>query len=466
MSTEKLKSSGTAACTTIVEQREVEMTDPAPVLTEAEKIIERRIVRKIDCRLIPITALIYLLCFIDRSNIGNAKILNSDKGDDILHTNHMSTYEYTIALMLFLVAYCLFEVPSNLMIKIATPRRWLGFLVMSFGALCAGIGGTKNAASVTALRFFLGAAEAGVFPGMIYYFSFWYRPEELAKRIATFICSAALSGAFGGCIAYGVGHINGAGGLEAWRWLFIIEGIPSQDVKWLTDEEKDVEQRRLGIHGNAVAKKINWQDAKDVLLDGRMYMHYAAYGCAGCGVASLSLFAPTIVQGLGYGGLQAQLYTIPPYAAAYVFTIVCAYLSDRFMQRGIVAAGSSLLGAVSYVALATIPGEHFKVRYGLLCLATAGVFGGPPSLCAWVGNNSRTTTAGALATALNVAVAGPSQIIGVWIYRAQDAPIYRLGHGVNAGFLFLSTIICSCLSVYYRRKNAKLAGTNELRWSV
>ncbi|CAK7230255.1 hypothetical protein SEUCBS140593_007523 [Sporothrix eucalyptigena] len=465
----------------LIEQGKIEAVSHAPILTEEEKLMEKRIVRKIDYRLLPITALIYLLCYIDRSNIGNAKILNSNTGDDILQTNHMSTYQYTVALMLFLVAYCIFEAPSNLMIKIASPRRWLGFLVLCFGAFCAGIGGTTNAAGVTALRFFLGAAEAGVFPGMIYYFSFWYRAEERAARIASFMCSATLSGAFGGCIAYGVGHMNGAGGLAAWRWLFIFEGIPSiilgilvffflpsypEEVNWLTPAEKELEQRRLGIHGNAVAEKINWQDAKAVLMDVRMWVHYFVYGCAGCGVASLSLFAPTIVQGLGYENLQAQLYTVPPYAAAYVFALSTSYISDKTRQRGLVAGASFMLGSVSYIVLAALPGEAYKVRYAMLCLATAGVFGGLPALCAWVGDNARTTTAGALATGLNIAVSGPGQIIGVWIYRAQDAPIYRLGHGINAGSLFIAMVLSFGLTVHYRMLNKKMAGTNQLRWQV
>ncbi|CAK7236778.1 hypothetical protein SCUCBS95973_009726 [Sporothrix curviconia] len=465
----------------MVEQGKFEAVGHAGVLTEEEKAVEKRIVRKIDYRLLPTTALIYLLCYIDRSNIGNAKILNSNTGNDILQTNNMSTHQYTVALMLFMVAYCIFEAPSNLMLKIASPRRWLAFLVICFGAFCAGIGGTTNAAGVTALRFFLGGAEAGIFPGMIYYFSFWYKAEERAARIASFMCSATLSGAFGGCIAYGVGHMNGAGGLEAWRWLFIIEGLPSivlgvaiffflpsypEDVAWLSAGEKELEQRRLGIHGNAVAEKINWQDAKTVLFDGRMWLHYFVYGCAGCGVASLSLFSPTIVQGLGYANLQAQLYTVPPYAAAYVFALAVSYVSDKTRQRGMAAGFSFLLATVSYIVLAALPGESYKVRYAMLCLATAGVFGGLPALCAWVGDNARTTTAGALATGLNIAVSGPGQIIGVWIYRAQDAPIYRLGHGINAGFVFVAACLSFALMVHYRRRNAKMAGTDELRWQV
>lgn len=184
-----------------------------------------RMVRKIDIRLLPITALVYLLCYLDRSNIGNAKILNSSTHDDMRETNNMTNYQFTIALMAFLIAYSIFEAPSNLALKVISPNRWIGILVIAFGALCAGIAGTHNFAGVTALRFFLGASEAGSFPGLIFYFSLWYKPEERATRIAAFLCSATLAGAFGGALAYGVGHMNGVGGLEGWRWLFLLEGI-------------------------------------------------------------------------------------------------------------------------------------------------------------------------------------------------------------------------------------------------
>lgn len=391
----------------------------------------------------------------------------------------MSNFDFTIALMVFMVAYCVFEAPSNLALKVLTPKRWLGFLTIAFGAFCTAIGGTTNATGVTALRFFLGAAEAGVFPGMIYYFSFWYKPEERASRIAVFLCSATLAGAFGGCLAYGIGHMNGAGGMEAWRWLFILEGVPSiitgialffflpsypEEVSWLNESEKELQTRRLGIHGNQAKTKVNWADAKAVLTDWKMYFHYLSYFGIGAGVASLSLFSPSLVAGLGYSGLSAQLYTVPPYAAAYGVTLIAAFLSDKFKTRGIVAGVSFLIGGTAFVILTALPGSSFSARYGLLIIATSGVFGGLPSLCAWVGDNSRSTTGGALATALNIAFSGPSQIIGVWIYRAQDAPLYKLGHGINAGLVLMSACTCFGLTIYYRRKNAKMVGTDELRW--
>ena len=193
-------------------------------------------------------------------------------------------------------------------------------------------------------------------------------------------------------------------------------------------------------------------------------MHYIIYMGVGVTVASLSLFSPTIVAGLGYKDLQAQLFTVPPYAVAYVVTFLAAMISDRYKTRGMVACISCLVAGVAFIIQAALPGTAYTARYVMLIIACSGVFGGLPSLCAWVGDNVRTTTAGSLSTALNIAFSGPGQIIGVWIYRAQDAPFYRLGHAVNAAFILTSGVLSFCLMMYYRRLNKKMAGTNEQRW--
>lgn len=112
---------------------------------------------------------------------------------------------------------------------------------------------------------------------------------------------------------------------------------------------------------------------------------------------------------------------------------------------------------------AALPAHAYHARYAFLVLATSGVFAGLPSLCAWVSDNVHSTTAGSLASGLNIAFTGPGQIIGVWIYRAQDAPAYRLGHGINAGFLILGAVLSIGLAIYYRRLNSRLAG-DARRW--
>ncbi|KAL2867813.1 major facilitator superfamily domain-containing protein [Aspergillus lucknowensis] len=454
-------------------------TEDVQALSMEDLEAEKRLVRRIDKRLLLPTAIIYLLCYLDRSNVGNARIMNSTTNDTLMDTNGITNHDYTIAMMLFLVAYSIFEAPSNLALKKFQPHRWLGFLVVAFGAFCTGIGFTHSYWELAVLRFFLGAAEAGVFPGMIFYFTFWYKPQERAIRIAVFMCSATLSGAFGGAIAYGVGKLNGSHGFEGWRWLFIIEGLPSivvgilvffflpsypEQAGWLTEEEKELQIRRLGAYRNAGEDKLNWKDAKETLTSIRLYMHYLTYMTVGTGVASLAYFAPTIVEGLGYSDLRAQLFTVPPYGIAYPITLLLAWLSDRTKSRGYIALCASGAASIAFIIQACLPADAFTARYIFLIVATAGVFGGLPSLNAWVGDNVRNVTASSLTIALNIAFSGPGQIIGVWIYRPQDAPAYRLGHGVNAGMSFVSACLALGLTLHYRRANRKMKGTNEIPW--
>lgn len=125
---------------------------------------EKALVWKQDLRIIPLSAGIYLLCYLDRSNIGNAKILNKSTGHDLLSETGMTNYQFTIALMVFLIAYAVFEVPSNYFLKKMRPSRWIAFLMFSWGAITMGLGGTQSYASVTAVRFLLGVFEAGTFP--------------------------------------------------------------------------------------------------------------------------------------------------------------------------------------------------------------------------------------------------------------------------------------------------------------
>lgn len=202
----------------------------------------------------------------------------------------MTSFQYTIALMVFLIAYALFEVPSNYFLKKLRPSRWIAFLMFSWGVITIGLGGTQSYASVTVVRFLLGVFEAGLFPGLVYYLTFWYRTDERSIRVAAILASATLAGAFGGALAFAVGHMNQIQGLSAWRWLFILEGLPStmsavlvffylpdypETARWLSTEEKALAARRLmqeGSHGTG--KSLTWPEAKDTLTEWRLWIHY------------------------------------------------------------------------------------------------------------------------------------------------------------------------------------------------
>ncbi|KAG4440111.1 hypothetical protein IFR05_004408 [Cadophora sp. M221] len=434
---------------------------------------DKALVWKQDLRIVPLCAGIYLLCYLDRSNIGNAKTLNAATHNDLLTETHMTNYQYIIALMVFLIAYAIFEVPSNYFLKKLSPSKWISFLMFSWGAVTIGLGGVQNFAGVTAVRFILGMFEAGLFPGLVYYLTFWYRTDERSIRVAFVLASATLAGAFGGAVAYGVGHMNDTNGLSAWRWLFILEGIPSclssifvyfflpdypETVKWLNADEKTLAASRLeseGSHGHD--ESLTWVQAKDTLADWRLYAHYAIYFGISTPFSSLSLFTPSITAGLGYKGLTSQLMTVPPYAVAYVVTILASYSADHFNARGIHAAIFSTIGAVGFLASAVLPSDAYHSRYGCLIVAASGAFSCIPPLLGWLSSNLHSTGAVGLAIAINISVGAPGQIAGVWIYKANEAKRgYPTGHWTNAGLLFFVAAGSIALRLYYGLLNRSI----------
>ncbi|KAB5589646.1 MFS transporter [Ceratobasidium theobromae] len=403
---------------------------------------DRNLRNKLDLRIVPSAAFIYLLCYLDRSNIGNAKLLNNNTGNSLMQSLSLTNLQYTIALMVFLIAYILFEAPSNYCLKYFRPSRWIAFLMFAWGSLTISLGGVQSYGSLTAVRFLLGSFEAGLFPGLVYFLTFWYRPEERSLRVALVLASSTLAGAFGGAIAYGVGYMNMTAGLEAWRWLFILEGIPSvlssvlvwfmfpdfpETAEWLTAEERKRVVNRLKGVASTHQSHVTWEEAKQTLFGWRVWAHAVAYITISVPFSSLSLFSPTIVAGLGYEGLEAQLFTVPPYACAYVATLFLSWFADVKNQRSLVSATSMAVGAFAFLAQALLPEDAFRARFGLLCVAASGSFASIPPLLGWLSTNIRGAGAVGLAIALNISAGGTGQIIGVWIYKADEKPGYITG---------------------------------------
>ncbi|TQN64638.1 MFS transporter prlL [Colletotrichum shisoi] len=406
-----------------------DLSHPSPLPTDAEE--EKALLWKQDRRIIPLSASIYFLCFLDRSNIGNAKILNSSSGHDMQTETGMSNRDFTIALMIFLVAYALFEVPSNILLKKLRPSRWLAFLMFSWGAVTIGLGGANDFATVTGVRFLLGVFEAGLFPGLVYYLTFWYRHDERSVRVAMILASATLAGAFGGAIAYGIGHMN----------------------------QKDLAARRLYSEGSKSShKSMSWEEAKATLTDWRLYGHYLVYFAMSTPFSSLSLFTPSITSGPGFMDLQAQLMTVPPYAAAYVVQIIVAWSADRFNARGAHSMALALVGGIGFAVSAVLPPDAYNARYGCLIVGASGAFACIPPLLGWLTSNIFSTAATGLAIALNVSIgAGLGQIPGVWIYKAEEkARGYPTGHWANAALLFVVVVGCAGLRAYYGVKNRRI----------
>lgn len=137
---------------------------------------------------------------------------------------HMTGDQYLTGLTLYFIGYVLFEVPCNIILKRTTPRLWLPTLTFVWGVVATLNGVVQNLAGFLTIRFFLGVAESGLFPGVVFYLSMWYKRTERTYRIALFFSAAALAGAFGGALAWGIAHMKGVAGLDGWRWIFILVG--------------------------------------------------------------------------------------------------------------------------------------------------------------------------------------------------------------------------------------------------
>ncbi|KAI0084570.1 MFS transporter [Irpex rosettiformis] len=459
------------------------VNEPQPeqeVVFIVDKSEEKRLVRRIDIRFVPLSMFIYLLCFLDRSNIGNAKVLNSNTGDSLVQTLNISNQQYLTALMIFIISYTLFETPSNYMLKKFRPSRWIAALMIGWGIMTMVLGAAHSFASLVAIRFLLGAFEAGLFPGMIYCLTFWYKQDERALRAALIVACATLGGAFGGAIAYVVGYLNRVRGLQAWRWLFIIEGAPScacallvwllypdfpETASWLSSQERELAVNRIkGVSALGHAK-ITWNEAKETLLDWRLYLHYLALISISVPFSSVSLFVPTIVTGLGYQGLKAQLFTVPPYAIGFVVTVFVAWQSEKRGMRAYGSCVSLLIAGLSFLLQGALPSHAFKARYGLLCISVPFSFASNPILYSWLTANLHNTGALTLAVPLSVSIAEIGQIVGVYIYKASEAPGYHTGHFTNAAFLIEGAVVVMVLrQVYVRRKRRLVKG--ERKWQL
>ncbi|KAI8623425.1 MFS transporter [Xylariaceae sp. FL1651] len=431
----------------------------------------KRLNRRLDIRILPLCCWLYLLNFLDRGNIGNAKVLNQETGDDLLQRTDMTANGYALAVTLFSLAYALFEVPSNWIMKHhVRPSVWLATLLGAWGALTLGFSSVQNFATVLALRLLVGVFEAGFFPGIVYLITIWYRHNERSLRIALVVAFCNLAGAFGGAIAYGIGQVNGAGGLQGFRWLFIVEGtitllsvIPTllilpdypSRAKWLSEPDRRFAEDRLKERGGGHNKNhASRHEILETFFDPRMMAHYFAYIANVITQGSFTFFAPTIVTGLGFTSIEAQLLTVPPWVVGFIVAIVLSYSADRFDARGWHIGIISVVGGLGWLTAGLLPPTAYIKRYGCLILAAAGAFPAAPAMTNWVTCNSPSLLTIPFAIALNNSCAGIGQIIAQWIWKPSEAKLgYPTGNFVCAASNFFVAIVAFALRIRYGRMN-------------
>jgi MFS family permease len=384
----------------------------------------------------------YLINYLDRVNLGNARTLNNDiPADNIVNELNLTGNRYNIAVAVFFVPYVFFEAPSNFAMKYFSPSVWIGRIMISWGIITICTAAVFNFEGLLAIRFFLGIAEAGFFPGVVMYLCYWYKPSERATRLAIFAGSVAVAGAFSGLIASGISFLNGKANLAGWQWLFILTGIPAvlfgivvwiwmpdypSDAKFLTGEERVFAVARMGPFApNKEDKVFDLKVAKQTLFDPMFWLYAISYFLMVNSLNSFSYFAPTIVANLGFSGYTAQLLTVPPNVFGLIIIIGNAMHSDYSKERiGHALAGLTLVGT-GYLLLALL--TNWIGRYVAVFMIACTNAAVMPFLAHRTATVSG-STATALATGVTIAISNTGGISAPFLFPKADGPQYAMGN--------------------------------------
>ncbi|KIK56348.1 hypothetical protein GYMLUDRAFT_174358 [Collybiopsis luxurians FD-317 M1] len=413
---------------------------------------ERKLMRKIDIALIPWLSLLYLLSFLDRTSIGNAKLYSLEQ--DLNITDN----QYLLALTVFFFRSSVLRVMRI----------------------------TVNAAKTIGMRWMLGMFEAGLFPGVNYYLSCWYKRSEFGIRAAIFFSAATVSGAFGGLLAAAISNMEGIGGKPAWAWIFIIEGLATviagalsffivQDfpdtAKFLTEEERTVVVRRLqgDDQFSAAGEELKMKYIYKSILDWKTWVGMIIYVGADMPLYAFSLFLPSIINQVitpGFEATPANLLTVPVYTFACIITCLVGFLADRWGRRGYFNLVFLCLGAAGYIIL--IASRSAALSYFAVYLATCHCGNFPrnstnPSpfiLSAWVSNNVEGSYKRSVTLAMVISFGNINGAVSSNVYRAKDKPWYPLGKkacltGLVLLYIGLGLVSSTTFLFLLRRENAK-----------
>ncbi|KAI0135937.1 MFS general substrate transporter [Hypoxylon sp. NC0597] len=422
--------------------------DPDAHLSQEEKDkIDRKLVWKLDWILIPWLCILYLLAFLDRTNIGNAKVANLPQD---LHLKLPEQYNETLTI--FFISYSLFEPLTNVLLKRMRPSVFIPIIMVLWGASMTGMGFVYNYSGLMAARWFLGLTEAGLFPGVNYYLSCWYKRSEFGIRAAIFFSAAAVSGSFGGLLAAAIEMMDGIGGRPGWAWIFILEGLLTvifgfasfwmvhdfpDEARFLSDADRARVVRRLKLDQQSSAEHEEWKTSYLIagLKDWKMWLGMVIYMGCDMPLYAFSLFLPSIIQELGWGTnvVRAQLLSVPPYAAAAVLTVVIGFIADRTRQRGLCNIIVSLIGVAGFSML--LGSTDPRVKYAGTFLGALGIYPCISNTISWMANNIEGVYKRGVVLGFVIGWGNLNGIVSSNIYFSP--PRYLEGHGVIVAYMTL-----------------------------
>lgn len=405
---------------------------------------ETAVRRKLDKVIVPLTTFLYLLCFLDRANVGNARIQGMGKELDL---NRGVRFNWVTSI--FYIIYMFVEIPSNILLKIIGPKFYLPLLVVGFGlvSLCSAFA-TSFSGLLTA-RAFLGIFEGGVMPGIAFFITCFYKREELLLRVGIYVSAASMAGAFGGLLATVLSRIPPWGAssmvIDTWRNIFFFEGLITiiaglaapflmpttpADCWFLNERERRIAHERLVMKNGAQEnEKVRLHHVTRAIFNINNNICAIGFFMINISVQGISLFLPTLLNDLGWTATRAQLYSVPPYVCACLVAIAVAFVSDKTNRRGIYLAGFTFLAISGFSILRW--SNNNNVKYGGVFLITLGAFPGGPGFLSWALNNASGPAVRAVSGAYVVTLGTAGGILATWTYQARERPRYPTGHTIN-----------------------------------
>ncbi|KAF5011041.1 hypothetical protein FDECE_2848 [Fusarium decemcellulare] len=424
---------------------------------------EKRLVRKADMVLLPLLWWMYILAYLDRGNIANANAagMSEDLG--------LSDNQYSLLVSLFFVAYVLFEVPSNMLLMKIKPSIYLPTICVIWGSVIIGMSQSKNQSSFLAGRFFLGAIEAGLFPGALFLLTCWYTKKEVGKRFCIFYTSGCVAPALGGIMAGAIiSRLEGARGIPGWRWLLLIEGVVTvacgfglyfvlpdypRNSKMLTPEQRLLGHVRILYDQNASVQPEEdnltpFQAVAIVLKDGRTWLFLILYTCNVLAL-TISYFIPTMLKGLGYTSITAQWMTVPIWGCGAIFQLFWSWTSDKTQDRRWHITGLLSIAALScFIAIVV---RNNIVKYVMMCFLIGGMFTTVPLILNWTSEvMAKPERKRSIAIAFVNSFGHTSYIYGSYLWPSSEGPRNLKGFAASNAVLGTAAILAATLPIIFK----------------
>ncbi|EPY52710.1 nicotinic acid plasma membrane transporter [Schizosaccharomyces cryophilus OY26] len=419
------------------------VVETGEVVNVINKSVEKGALKKMDLVISPIIAFLYLMAFLDRSNIGNASVAGMTE-DLNLYNERLN-----VAISIFYVLYILVETPSVILVKHFRPSRMLAFISFAWSIVVLFSGFISSYGGLIVTRLILGLLEGCLFPALNLYLTTVYTREEQCQRLSYLFCASGLAGAFGGLFAYALEQVHVGVPLS----LFLLPD--DMEKSWfLNPQERQVASLRKEANLRYLGQqKFEWKEVRKAFKDLKVYVSATSQFCADMVLYGFSSFLPTIVKGIGFTGLQSNYMTIPVYIAGVIAFLIAANASDRTKIRSPYLISASIIAAVGYIIL--IASNSNAAKFTACFIVAIGCYIGPGMNLGWLNNNVAGHYKRATAIGIQQTIANSSGIVAGQIYRSTNAPRYILGHSFTLGCVLVGLIGYIVLFFSLRNANKK-----------